>query len=94
MKSTLAIFIILFVTSQGVLFAAGERIEFAVSPSTDNQENPNIYGNIVVWQQLISQYEDYDILAADINNPGEPPFFHWDATSDQTYPAIFEKQRT
>ena len=76
MKSATAAFMISIVLSQGLLLADNGRNEFAVSPSTDNQQNPDIYGDIVVWQQLISAYGDYDIFAADINNLGQSPFFH------------------
>jgi len=47
---------------------------FAVSPTTDNQEQPDIHNGIIVWQQLIAQYGDYDICVADLNNPGDPLF--------------------
>ena len=90
MKSAITLSIILLVLLQSSLIAANERYEFVVWPSIDNQENPDIYGDIVVWQQYISEYGDYDILAADINNINQPPFFNTNAPSDQTNPAVFE----
>ena len=90
MKSITALFLFFIVLSQSLAFAENERIEFVIWPTTENQENPDIYGDIVVWQEYISAYGDYDILAADINDLGKPPFLHVNFASDQKNPVIFE----
>jgi beta propeller repeat protein len=90
MKSAVTIFTIMIFLSQDFLMADDGRNEFAISPSIEKQENPDIYGDIVVWHQLISKYGDYDVFAADINNLGQPPFFHADFSSNQINPSIFE----
>jgi len=62
--------------------------EFAVYPSSEDQENPDIYGDTIVWQQLVSG--DWDIYGADISNPQSPSTFSIAAfTNDQTTPAIY-----
>ena len=63
---------------------------FAVWPTTDNQEVPDIYGNIVVWQQLVSNYGDHDIYVADINNMTDPLLSVIGDANDQTNPAIYD----
>jgi TolB protein len=90
MKSAISMFAIMIFLSQGFLIADEGRNEFVISPSIEKQENPDIYGDIVVWQQLISKYGDYDVFAADINNLGKPPFLHVDFSSNQTNPSLFE----
>jgi hypothetical protein len=69
---------------------AGNWTEFAIWPATDDQQEPDIWGNIVVWQQFVSEYGDYDIYIADINNPGEPEAFVIGDANDQTNPAVYE----
>jgi TolB protein len=64
--------------------------EFAVWPTTDDQELPDIYGGIIVWQQYIADYGDYDIYVADINNPDDPLVVIIGDDSDQMRPAVFE----
>ena len=39
--------------------------EFAVQPTTDDQELPDIYGDIIVWQQFVDEFGDYDVYVAD-----------------------------
>ncbi|MBN2591520.1 MAG: hypothetical protein JXA96_16765 [Sedimentisphaerales bacterium] len=89
MKYVITLFLFSLVLPQGSLIAENEIYEFVVSPSTDNQENPDIHGDIVVWQQYISEYGDYDVLATDINNLGQP-FFSTNVPSDQINPSVFE----
>jgi len=88
-----------FITSTEVIFLvgilvsvgqAGNWAEFALWPATDDQQSPDIWGNIVVWQQFVAEYGDYDIYITDINNPGElAPFVIGDA-NDQINPAVYE----
>jgi len=72
-------------------FAAGQSWkEFAVWPTTDDQEQPDIYGDIIVWQQFVAEFGDYDIYVADINNPDDPLFVNLSYINDQMNPAVFE----
>lgn len=73
----------------------GNWQEFAVWPTTDDQESPDIWGDIIVWQQFVYEYGDYDIYIADINapginNPSEPLVFVIGDSNDQTSPAVYE----
>ena len=86
-------------TSTEVLFLAsllasvvqgGNWQEFAVWPTSDEQEAPDIWGDIIVWQQFVAEYGDYDIYIVDINNPDEPSIFVIGDSNDQTSPAVYE----
>lgn len=90
MKYAFSLFIVLFVLSPCILLADDGRIEFVVCPSSNDQEYPDIYGDIVVWQEYISADGDYNIFAADINDLSQPPFFSVNAPNYQVNPAIFE----
>jgi beta propeller repeat protein len=78
--------------------AAESWKEFAVWPTTDDQELPDIDGDIVVWQQFVAEYGDYDIYVADLsttlkagmNNPDDPLVVIIGDDSDQMRPAVFE----
>ncbi|MHC4106412.1 MAG: hypothetical protein ACYSR9_15840 [Planctomycetota bacterium] len=85
--STEVIFLVGILVSVG---QAGNWVEFPVSPTNDEQEAPDIWGNIVVWQQFVTEYGDYDIYIADINNPSEPAAFVIGDANDQTNPAVYE----
>jgi beta propeller repeat protein len=69
-----------------------------VYPSADDQEAPDIYcdpvyGNRVVWQQLVTSQgaTDWDIYSADITDPKQPVLtIVSEYTQDQMNPAIFE----
>ncbi|UCG46276.1 MAG: hypothetical protein JSU94_12300 [Phycisphaerales bacterium] len=69
---------------------AGSRQEFAVWPSTDDQETPDIFGTIIVWQQFVNEYGDYDIYIADLNEPVDPLVLIVGDANDQMSPAVFE----
>ena len=69
---------------------AGNWTEFPVYPTTDEQQAPDIWGNIVVWQQLVKEYGDYDIYIANINSPHEPAVFVIGDANDQSNPAVYE----
>ena len=47
--------------------------EFVVWPATDDQEQPDIYGDIIVWQQFVDG--DWDVYGVDITEPANPSFF-------------------
>ena len=64
--------------------------EFAVWPTTDDQEAPDIDGDIVVWQQYVADYGDYDIYVADMNNPDDPLVVIIGNENDQMRPSVFE----
>jgi beta propeller repeat protein len=70
--------------------ASGDWQEFAVWPTTDEQEMPAIHGDIVVWQQFVAEFGDYDIYIADLNNLDDPLLFIIGDANDQTNPAIYE----
>jgi len=71
--------------------------EFAVWPTTDDQEAPDIDGDIVVWQQFVEEYQNYDIYVADLsttlkagmNNPDDPLVVIIGDANDQMSPAVF-----
>lgn len=69
---------------------AGSRQEFAVSPCADDQEAPDIHGTIVVWQEFVAEYGDYDICVADINSPDDALLVVIGDANDQMNPAVFE----
>ena len=61
--------------------------EFAASAIDNDQQAPDIYGNIIVWQELIEG--DWDIYGADITNPGNPvDFVIANFIDDQQTPVI------
>ena len=64
--------------------------EFAVWPTTDDQEAPDIYGDIIVWQQFVAEFGDYDIYVADMNRPDDPLVVIIGDESNQMNPAVFE----
>jgi len=96
--------IIFFASLLASVCQAGNWQEFALWPTTDEQEAPDIYGKTIVWQQFVHEYGDYDIYVADINAPGinsptEPSILvigdsnadtHASNRRDQTSPAVYE----
>ncbi len=86
-RFTVSLVVVIF-TSPG--FAVDWQ-EFAVSPSLDDQERPDVHGERIVWQQLI-EYEgawDWDIYLTDL---GEELITATDITPygyDQQCPAIY-----
>ena len=60
MKSTTIISALLIILTPVSVLAVESWEEFAVWPTTDDQELPDIYGDIVVWQQFVAEYGDYD----------------------------------
>ena len=72
------------------LYAADE---FAIDPSGDSQERPDIDGSMVVWQEYLSAYDDYDIFAIDLNS-GSGYIYVIDWLYDQTNPQISAQQVT
>ena len=82
-------FFIVFMTFLVSTAPAGNQQEFGVYISSEDQQNPDIYGNIIVWQQLVEG--DWDIYGADISNPETPSVFGIaEFVDDQTEPAIYE----
>ncbi|MBL7215633.1 MAG: hypothetical protein ISS71_08140, partial [Phycisphaerae bacterium] len=66
------------------VFAAGE---FAIDLSGDSQELPDIDGSMVVWQEYLSAYEDYDIFGIDLDTgSGYIYIIGW--IYDQTNPRV------
>lgn len=70
--------------------SGGNWQEFALWPTTDDQETPDIYGNIVAWQQFVYEYGDYDVYVADMNDLADPLVFVIGDSNDQTNPVIYE----
>ena len=60
-RFTVSLVVVIF-ASPGL---AGDWQEFAVSPSLDNQERPDVHGERIVWQQFI-QAGHWDIYLADL----------------------------
>ncbi len=94
---TCLFFLFVMLTTDSVI--AGESgSEFAIWPTTDDQEMPDIDGDIVVWQQFVEEYGDYDIYVADLsttlkagmNNPDDPLALIIGDANDQMRPAVFE----
>lgn len=71
-------------------FAAGE---FAVDPSGDPQELPDIDGSTVVWQEYVSAYGDYDIFGFDLQGT-DGSLYVVDWLNDQRHPRIFGNRIT
>ena len=69
MESVKCILILLMPLIHGYTQASNTLEPFPIWPTTDEQESPDVYGNIVVWQQFVSEYGDYDIYVADMNQP-------------------------
>jgi len=98
MKSPTFILALLIMLIPVSILAGEGRREFAVWPTTDDQELPDIDGDIVVWQQFVEEYQDYDIYVADlsttlkagINNPDDPLTLIIGDANDQMCPAVFE----
>lgn len=57
--------LVIWLCCAAVSLAVGE---FAVDPSGDPQERPEIDGSIVVWQEYVSAFGDYDILGLDLES--------------------------
>jgi len=90
MKSLTYLSLLLMMMAPGSAEARSRWQGFAVSPTTDNQEQPDIHNGIIVWHQLIAQYGDYDICVADLNNPGDPLFLVIGDANDQMNPAVYD----
>jgi len=90
MKFAMCLLILLMLLMPGLSEANDNNQPFPIWPTTDEQEAPDVYGKIVVWQQFVSEYGDYDIFIADLNNPSDPLVNILGDESDQMNPAIFE----
>lgn len=92
MKLTTYLLIFLTILTPCFAWASENWQEFAVWPTTDAQELPEVYGNIIVWQQFVTEYGDYDIYIADISNPAETVILVIGYSNDQTNPSVFENK--
>lgn len=90
MKSLTFILALLIILIPVSVLASESWKEFALWPTTDDQEAPDIDGDIVVWQQFVEEYQDYDIYVADMNNPDDPLSLIIGDANDQMRPAVFE----
>jgi beta propeller repeat protein len=89
MKPITFILALLIILTHGFVIAGESGSEFAIWPTTDDQELPDIDGDIVVWQQFVEEYGDYDIYVADMNNPDDPLALIIGDANDQMRPAVF-----
>jgi beta propeller repeat protein len=69
---------------------ASQWEEFAVWPAGDDQEHPDVWGQVIVWHQFMGEYGDYDVYVVDINDLLRPYVLDIGDANDQMYPAIFE----
>ncbi|UCF16500.1 MAG: hypothetical protein JSW59_03390 [Phycisphaerales bacterium] len=83
-------FCILIFLLPSVSMAIESWQEFPAWPTTDDQEMPAIHGEIVVWQQFVAEFGDYDIYVASLTEPDDPLLFVLGEGSDQMNPAIYE----
>jgi beta propeller repeat protein len=90
MKSPIFVLVILITLTTSSVLAVESWKEFAVWPTTDDQELPDMDGDIVVWQQFVADYGDYDIYVVDMNSPDEPLVAIIGDDNDQMCPAVFE----
>jgi beta propeller repeat protein len=93
MKSLTRILVLLILLTPRLAWPQGASEsgrEFVLWPTTDDQELPDIDGDIVVWQQFVAEYQDYDIYVADMNNPDDPLALIIGDANDQMRPAVFE----
>ncbi len=70
---------------------ASDWQEFAVSPSPDDQERPDVHGERIIWQQFI-EYEgvwDWDIYLTDLGEEFITPTDITPYGYDQQCPAIY-----
>ena len=82
---------LLIPASESIWAADADRwAAFAVSPSTDDQELPDVHNDIIVWQQFVAEFGDYDVYVADLNNPGDALFLVIGDANDQMNPAVYE----
>ncbi|GAI52204.1 unnamed protein product, partial [marine sediment metagenome] len=80
---------IFFTVTQASNVPAGDWLEFPVYATTDDQQVPDIHGNIIVWQQFVDS--DFDIYGADITDSLNPfVFVIDDDVDDQQAPSIYE----
>ncbi|OHB73547.1 MAG: hypothetical protein A2Z25_12460 [Planctomycetes bacterium RBG_16_55_9] len=82
--------LVMLMLINGLGRAANGWQEFAVRPTPDDQERPDIWGTTVVWHQFIAQYGDYDICITDVNEAAEPFFLIIGDANDQINPAIYD----
>lgn len=90
MKSAPYLLMLLTILMPRFAWASEHWQEFAVWPTNDAQELPDVYGNIIVWQQFVTEYGDYDVYIADITNPAETVVLAIGYSSDQTNPSVYE----
>ncbi|MHC4507773.1 MAG: hypothetical protein ACYTAO_02300 [Planctomycetota bacterium] len=82
--------VLLLMPASASVRAAEKWHAFAVSPGTDDQERPDIHNDIIVWQQFVAEYGDYDVYVADLNSPGDALFLVIGDANDQMNPAVYE----
>jgi beta propeller repeat protein len=90
MKSVEYMLMLLIILTPILCQAAGKWEEFAVWPSTDDQEMPDIHGDIIVWQQFVTEFGDYDIYVASLGEAEISLLFVLGEAADQIKPAIYE----
>lgn len=71
---------------------AGPWVEWPVLAGPDDQENPDLHGTMVVWQEFVSELGDYDVYVVDINDIADPLVTAIGDANDQTHPAVYGRR--
>ncbi len=71
---------------------AGRWVQWPVLPGPDDQENPDIDGTVVVWQEFVSQFGDSDVYVVDINDLDDLSVAVIGDANDQTHPAVYGRR--
>lgn len=71
---------------------AGPWDEWPLLPGPDDQENPDLHGTMVVWQEFVSEFGDYDVYVMDINDLDNPLVTAIGDANDQTHPAVYGRR--
>ncbi len=86
---------ILLLLLGGLLRPAAQADPWAPWPvyaGPDDQENPDIHGTVVVWQEFVSEFGDYDVYVVDINDIDNPLVTVIGDANDQTEPAVYGRR--
>ena len=88
-QSKMLAVLLLFANAVCGVVQAGQWPQIPVLAGADDQESADIHGTMVVWQEFVSEFGDYDIYAADINDLDNVWFTVLGGASDQMNPAVY-----
>ena len=91
-RSIVAVLTVLLGGATVLLAQAEPWPAMPVLAGDDDQELPDIDGTLVVWQEYVAQYGDYDIFIVDINDVNDPLATAIGDANDQTEPAVFGRR--